>query len=202
MATCCNFVKTNMTLLKCSKDGFKCTQPLKSSRTLKFRNVYLLLLMSKVITEMIKHLPSLSRRWKQHVRSSLDYYLSLPNLFISHKWIFVPSGATRVNPEILNRSGALCRPPWLIDVENFRFQIVSKGQNKVSNYKFLVKYFYQHFQVFSDFIYNESFPMKSHHFFKIRKRFDKERQKKLIQQSTRKEKLRKVGLCFITDCFI
>ena len=34
------------------------------------------------------------------------------------------------------------------------------------------------------------------------KRFDKEREKTLMQQSTRKEKLRKVGLRFITGCFI
>ena len=44
--------------------------------------------------------------------------------------------------------------------------------------------------------------MKSYQFLKICKRFDKEREKTLMQQSMRKEKLRKVGLCFITDCFI
>ena len=44
--------------------------------------------------------------------------------------------------------------------------------------------------------------MKSYQFFKICKRFDKEREKTLMQQSMRKEKLRKVGLCFITGCFI
>ena len=63
-------------------------------------------------------------------------------------------------------------------------------------------YFYQLFQIFSIFRYNESLPMKSYHFFKICKRFDKEREKTLMQQSMRKEKLRKVGLCFITGCFI
>ena len=44
--------------------------------------------------------------------------------------------------------------------------------------------------------------MKSYQFFKICKRFGKEREKTLMQQSVRKEKLRKVGLCFITGCFI
>ena len=44
--------------------------------------------------------------------------------------------------------------------------------------------------------------MKSHQFFKINKRFDKEREKTLIQQSMRKEKLRKYGLCVITGYFI
>ena len=38
--------------------------------------------------------------------------------------------------------------------------------------------------------------MKSYQFFKICKRFDKEREKTLMQQSMRKEKLRKV-VCFI-----
>ena len=36
-------------------------------------------------------------------------------------------------------------------------------------------------------------------FFKICKRLDKEREKTIVQQSMRKEKMRKVGLCF---CFI
>ena len=70
------------------------------------------------------------------------------------------------------------------------------------NYKFLGKYFYQHFQIFSIFIYNESLPMKSYQFFKIYTCFDKEREKTLMRQSMRKEKLRKVGLCFTTGCFI
>ena len=44
--------------------------------------------------------------------------------------------------------------------------------------------------------------IKSFQFFKIYKRFDKEREKTIIQQSIRKEKLRKAGLCFRTGCFI
>ena len=76
------------------------------------------------------------------------------------------------------------------------------SQNNVRNYKFLGKYFYQHFQIFSIFIYNESLPMKSYQFFKIYTSFDKEREKTLMRQSMRKEKLRKVGLCFTTGCFI
>ena len=38
--------------------------------------------------------------------------------------------------------------------------------------------------------------------FKIYKCFDKEREQTLIQQSMRKEKLRKVGLCFITGTIL
>ena len=51
---------------------------------------------------------------------------------------------------------------------------------------------------------NEYLPMKPFQFFKIYKRFDKEREKTLIQQSVRKEKLREVVLksCSINDCFI
>ena len=44
--------------------------------------------------------------------------------------------------------------------------------------------------------------MKLYQFFKIYKRFDKERGKTLTHYSIRKENLRKVGLCFITGCFI
>ena len=39
-------------------------------------------------------------------------------------------------------------------------------------------------------------------FFKICKRFDKSREKKIMLQSIRKEKLRQVGICFITGSFI
>ena len=49
------------------------------------------------------------------------------------------------------------------------------------------------------YIQGESLPMTSYQFFKICKHLDKEREKTLVQQSMRKEKLRKVGLCF---CFI
>ena len=111
----------------------------------------------------------------------------------------VMQGADR---EILKRGGGVCRSPWLADEEKFMFQMVYKRPNNVRNHKFLAKYFYHHFQIFSIFIYNESLPMKSYQFFKICKYFDKERAKTLLQPSMRKEKLRKVGLCFITGCFI
>ena len=42
-------------------------------------------------------------------------------------------------------------------------------------------------------MYNESLPIKSYQFSKIYKRFHKEKEKTLTQQSMRKEKLRKVG---------
>ena len=61
----------------------------------------------------------------------------------------------------------------------------------------LVKYFYQHFQVFSIL-----YTMKACQFFKICKRFDKEREETLVHQSMRKEKMIKVGLYFITGCLI
>ena len=48
----------------------------------------------------------------------------------------------------------------------------------------------------------ESLPMKSYQFLKIGKCFDKEREKTIMQQSMRKEKQRKVGICFITGYFI
>ena len=44
--------------------------------------------------------------------------------------------------------------------------------------------------------------MKSYQFFKIRKRFDKEEEKTLMQPPMRKEKLKKVELYFITESFV
>ena len=80
--------------------------------------------------------------------------------------------------------------------------MVLKGQNNFGKYKFFAKYFYDPFRIFSICRHNERLPMKSYSFFKIWKSFDKEREKTLIQQSMRKEKLREVGLCFITGCLI
>ena len=77
----------------------------------------------------------------------------------------------------------------------------SKGQINGRNYKFLAKYFFQYFQIFSIFIYNESLPIKSYQFSKIYKRFHKEKEKTLTQQSMRKEKLRKVGTGYFIKPF-
>ena len=85
-----------------------------------------------------------------------------------------------MDPEILKRGGALCRPPGLADRENSRFQFVWECQNNVINHKFLEKYFYLDFQIFSIFVYKESLPMKPYQFFKICKSFDKEREKTLM----------------------
>ena len=59
-------------------------------------------------------------------------------------------------------------------------------------YKFLANYFYQHFQIFSIFIYNESLPMKYYKIFKICKRSDKDREKTHMQQSMEKENWKKL----------
>ena len=44
--------------------------------------------------------------------------------------------------------------------------------------------------------------MKPYQLFRFYKRFYKEREKTITQPSMRTEKLGKVGLCFITGCFI
>ena len=82
------------------------------------------------------------------------------------------------------------------------FRWHKKGKSNVRSYRFLAKHFLQYFQIFSIFIYNESLLMKSYQFFKIYRRFNKKREKTLIQQSARKEKMEKVGICFITCYFI
>ena len=50
-------------------------------------------------------------------------------------------------------------------------------------------------------MYNKSMPKISYQFLEIYKSFDKERDKTIMQQSMRKEKLRKVELFFITGCY-
>ena len=94
--------------------------------------------------------------------------------------------------EILKRGGGVCRSPWLADEEKFMFQMVYKRPNNVRNHKFLAKYFYHHFQIFSIFIYNESLPMKSYQFFKICKCFDKEREKHLCSSQWEKKNWEKL----------
>ena len=84
---------------------------------------------------------------------------------------------TGADAEILKGCGALCWPPSLGDIENFRFEMIYKGQNNVRNYKFLAKYFYKYFQNVSIFTYNDRWPMKSYQFFKIYKSFEKKREK-------------------------
>ena len=115
-------------------------------------------------------------------------------------WYRVYRGGSR-DSEKEGGGGDLCRPPLLTDEENLRFQMVWQGLSNVRNYKFLVKYLFQYIQNFSIFIYNESLPMKSYQFFKIYKRFYKKKKKKRIQQSIRKEKLRKVGICYFIKPF-
>ena len=80
------------------------------------------------------------RARKSPIRSVFPEYFSVPYDYAQ---------ATGTDPEILKRSGALCRLPCLADEENFRFQMVLKGQNNDRSYKSLAKYFYQHYQIFS-----------------------------------------------------
>ena len=72
----------------------------------------------------------------------------------------------------------------------------SKAEVTLETISFLAKHLYQFFQILSIFI------DKILSIFQNFQRFHKERQKTLIQQSMRKVKLRKVGLCVITGCFI
>ena len=81
--------------------------------------------------------------------------------------------------------GALYVGHWLADEKNFKFQMVWKGRNKVKSYKFLTKYFYQYFQILPFFTYNKSLMVKSYQLFRFYKRFYKEREKTLQQQSMR-----------------
>ena len=96
-------------------------------------------------------------------------------------------GVSGMDPKILKRGGALCWSLWLAEEDNFRFQMIYKGQNNVTNYKFFAKYLYHHFQIFSIFKYNESLPMKFYQIFKMCKCFDKEREKSLCNSQSEKK---------------
>ena len=92
------------------------------------------------------------------------------------------------------KGGVLCRPPWLEDEKIFGFQMVWKGQKNVWNDKFLAKYFFQYFQYFSPYLYlMKACRLNLTNFFKIHKRFDKEREITLIQWSMKKENWQKLG---------
>ena len=97
--------------------------------------------------------------------------------------------------------GVLCRPSCLADAENNKFQMVSKTQNNVRNYKFFAKYFYKYFQIFSILIHNERLLVKSYQFLKIYKRFDKERQGTICSSQWEKKNWEKLEF-FITGSFI
>ena len=75
--------------------------------------------------------------------------------------------------------------------------MVWKGQNNV-----LAKYFHQYFQIFSNFYMQWKLADEILSIFQNLQSNGKEREKTFIQQLMRKEKLIKVRLCFITDCFI
>ena len=96
--------------------------------------------------------------------------------------------------------GVLCRPSCLADAENNRFQMVSKTQNNVRNYKFFAKYFYKYFQIFSILIHNERLLVKSYQFLKIYKRFDKERERTICTSQWEKKNWEKFEF-FITGSF-
>ena len=83
------------------------------------------------------------------------------------EWFYneIKYGNAGKDPEILKK-GVLFWSTWLADEENFRFQRFKT--TKVRNYKFLVKYFFQYFQIFSIFTYNENLLMKSYPFIVIR----------------------------------
>ena len=77
----------------------------------------------------------LSAKWSLQISKPSDgysgtYFVASSHFIyctLSEVWTLCQS-FTGTDPEILKR-GALCRPPWLVAEENFRFQIVCKGQN-------------------------------------------------------------------------
>ena len=85
---------------------------------------------------------------------------------------YILSSYEVVDPEILKRKGALCRPPWLAAKEILGFRW-SKQAKITLETNFFGKTF---LSLFSNFLhFNESMPMKSYQVFKIYIRFYKKR---------------------------
>ena len=102
------------------------------------------------------------------------------------------------DPEILKRSG------WGLYVSHhgqLEKKILGFRWSKKAEITLQTIISWQNISI-SIFKFSQFLLIKSYQFFKIYKRFHKEREKTPIQQSMRKEKLRKVRLCFITGCFI
>ena len=98
---------------------------------------------------------------------------------------------TRADPEILNR-GALYVGHHGSPTKKILGFKWSKNAKKMLETKVFGKAI---LSVISDFLhFNESLPMKSYRSFKIYIRFYKKREKTLLQQSIKKEKLRKFTL--------
>ena len=99
------------------------------------------------------------------------------------------------DPEILKRGGRLYigHHGWLTK------KILGFRWSKKAKITFETNIFGETFlSVVSNFLhFNESLPMKFYPFFKIYMRFYKKREKTLMPQSMRKEKLRKFGPYFI-----
>ena len=88
-----------------------------------------------------------------YIGLGLEKHLTgLPNLLDSNWFYYNQAGMLRGRLRDFEKAISPCRPPWLAGEENFRFQMVLKGQNNVQNSKFFLKYLYQYFQIFSIFI--------------------------------------------------
>ena len=84
----------------------------------------------------------------------------------------------------------------------FRFQMVQKGQNNARTYTFQAKYSISIFKFTPFLCAMNACQLNLINFSKFGNALIRKEKKTLMQQSIRKEKLRKVGLYFITACFI
>ena len=103
------------------------------------------------------------------------------NLNVSYAKLGIVSGA---DPDILKRSGTLCRPSWWSTKEILSFRWSKKAKTTSETIRFWQNISISIFKCFP-FLYTI-----------------KVCQSNLMQLSMRKEKLREARLCFIGGCFI
>ena len=109
-----------------------------------------------------------------------------------------------VDPEIFKRGAMfyISHDGW-ITKKILPLTLSKKARIMLETISLSAKYFVSILNV-SSFLYpmKACLPMKSYHLLKFYKCFDKKREESLIQQSMKKEKVRKAGLCFMTGCFL
>ena len=120
------------------------------------------------------------------------------NLNVSYAKLGIVSGA---DPDILKRSGTLCRPSWWSTKEILSFRWSKKAKTTSETIRFWQNISISIFKC-SPFLYTIKVCQSNLiRFSKFVNALIKKR-KKLMQLSMRKEKLRKARLCFITGGFI
>ena len=101
-----------------------------------------------------------------------------------------------MDPEILKRGGALCRPPWLADKEILSFRWPEKAKTTLETKVFWRNISFSIFKVSPSLHIMKAFRRNLLSFSRFSYAFIR-KENILTQHSMSKVKLRKLGLCFI-----